>query len=510
MGLRPGPSGATTSGGSGAPTGAAGGDLGGTYPNPTVPGLALKEPILTPTAVKVANYTLAAGELGLANAASPFTFTLPAAPVDGSRAGAKIVLPTSAPSTITVACGGSDTLNRTGGPTSLTLTLAGQAVTLQFVAGSPGYWVITDDDLPLSQLDLRYANLASPALTGTPTVPTAAVDTNTTQAASTAFVVAQAASATPVVDGTGAAGSSTRFARADHVHPTDTSRAALASPTFTGTPAAPTAAALTSTTQLATTAFVTAADTAAKGLPLALTGATAATRYVGGTASGAPASGTFAVRDFVIDQTGKVYVCTVLGTPGTWVQVGAGGTTPTYQRVETGLGLYHHVGVVTVARSMAVSALYASPFFFDKACTVAGIAFKLNTAVASSAVRLGIYQDTGGGRPGTLLSDAGTIATTASGVLELTTSIAIPSAGLYWLAAAQQGGASGITTLGIADGAFANVQWKSGDIANFAPYSGSVCYTHNGTVAGALPGTFSLATNPVSNPVIPNLIPKVS
>src|SRR5262249_14329066 len=36
-----------------------------------------------------------------------------------------------------------------------------------------------------------YAALASPALTGTPTVPTAAANTNTTQAASTAFVIGQ-------------------------------------------------------------------------------------------------------------------------------------------------------------------------------------------------------------------------------------------------------------------------------------------------------------------------------
>jgi hypothetical protein len=106
------------------------------------------------------------------------------------------------------------------------------------------------------------ADLASPALTGTPTVPTAAVDTNTTQAASTAYVIAQAASATPVVDGAGAAGTSTRFARADHVHPTDTSRAPLASPTFTGTPAAPTQTARDNSTKLATTAYVDAADTA--------------------------------------------------------------------------------------------------------------------------------------------------------------------------------------------------------------------------------------------------------
>jgi len=101
-----------------------------------------------------------------------------------------------------------------------------------------------------------FAGLASPTFTGTPAAPTAAVDTNTTQLATTAFVVAQASATTPVVNGTAAVGTSLRYARADHVHPTDTSRAALASPTFTGTPAAPTAAANTNTTQLATTAFV--------------------------------------------------------------------------------------------------------------------------------------------------------------------------------------------------------------------------------------------------------------
>lgn len=104
--------------------------------------------------------------------------------------------------------------------------------------------------------DTTRAALASPTFTGTPLSTTAAVDTNTTQIATTAFVVAQAASATPLVNGTAAVGTSLRYARGDHVHPTDTSRAALSSPTFTGTPAAPTATAGTNTTQLATTAFV--------------------------------------------------------------------------------------------------------------------------------------------------------------------------------------------------------------------------------------------------------------
>jgi len=49
-----------------------------------------------------------------------------------------------------------------------------------------------------------------------------------------------------------------------------------------------------------------------------LTGATTATRFVGGTANGAPASGTFAVGDFIVDQTSSIFVCVVAGTPGTW------------------------------------------------------------------------------------------------------------------------------------------------------------------------------------------------
>ena len=60
----------------------------------------------------------------------------------------------------------------------------------------------------------------------------------------------------PLMDGTATVGVSTNFSREDHIHPSDTSRAPLASPTFTGVPAAPTATSGTATTQLATTAFV--------------------------------------------------------------------------------------------------------------------------------------------------------------------------------------------------------------------------------------------------------------
>lgn len=74
----------------------------------------------------------------------------------------------------------------------------------------------------------------SPALTGIPTAPTAAANTNTTQLATTAFVLGQAGTLDPAANGIQTVGTSTRFAREDHVHPIDTTRASLTSPTFTG------------------------------------------------------------------------------------------------------------------------------------------------------------------------------------------------------------------------------------------------------------------------------------
>ena len=78
------------------------------------------------------------------------------------------------------------------------------------------------------------APLASPALTGAPTAPTATAGTNTTQLATTAFVTGGIATAVSAL-------------------------APLASPALTGAPTAPTAAPATNTTQIATTAFVQAA-----------------------------------------------------------------------------------------------------------------------------------------------------------------------------------------------------------------------------------------------------------
>jgi hypothetical protein len=76
----------------------------------------------------------------------------------------------------------------------------------------------------------------------------------------------------PLMDGTAAAGVATTYSRGDHVHPTDTSRAPIASPTFTGTVQAPTAAANDNSTAVATTAFVKAQNYMTGNQTITLTG----------------------------------------------------------------------------------------------------------------------------------------------------------------------------------------------------------------------------------------------
>lgn len=155
-----------------APGGAAGGDLTGTYPNPT----------------------LAAAGGGAAGPLGSATVT-PIVTVDAKGR-------VTALSSVTIAIPESAVTN-------LTTDLAAKAP------------------------------VASPTFTGTPAVPTAAVDTNTTQAASTAMVLGQAAAATPLINAvTAVVGTSTRFARGDHVHPTAAWAAFTPTWSSTGTPPA--------------------------------------------------------------------------------------------------------------------------------------------------------------------------------------------------------------------------------------------------------------------------------
>jgi hypothetical protein len=105
------------------------------------------------------------------------------------------------------------TLTGTGASGTWGISITGTAANATSLGGTPA---------------ASYALLASPSFTGTPTAPTAPSNTNTTQIATTAFVLGQAGTSNPIMDGTVAVGTSYLYSRQDHIHPTDTSRAPVA------------------------------------------------------------------------------------------------------------------------------------------------------------------------------------------------------------------------------------------------------------------------------------------
>jgi len=112
---------------------------------------------------------------------------LPDAPAASTLNAVKqIVL--GASNTVTITCQGSDVINKSGGGTTQSLTLTSQGSLLHY--NGAGIWTVLSDDLPLSQLQALFAPLASPALTGTPTAPTATPGDTSTRLATDAFVAA--------------------------------------------------------------------------------------------------------------------------------------------------------------------------------------------------------------------------------------------------------------------------------------------------------------------------------
>ncbi|MGM0973423.1 MAG: hypothetical protein ACQEW2_10775 [Bacillota bacterium] len=114
------------------------------------------------------------------------------------------------------------------------------------VAGKTGAVTLSAGDVGLGNVtnESKATMFTSPSLTGTPTAPTAATATNTTQIATTAFVKAQG-------------------------------YATSASPALTGTPTAPTPTTGDSTTKVATTAFVqNAVQNVSSSMPKITVGAT--------------------------------------------------------------------------------------------------------------------------------------------------------------------------------------------------------------------------------------------
>ena len=154
-------------------------------------------------------------------------------------------------------------------PTAAPATSTAQIATCAFVAAAINGAVSSFNGrtgaITLTSADISAAGgapIASPTFTGTPRAVTPATSDNSTALATTAYVNAAIAAGSGVSTFNGRAGAVT-LSGADV---SAAGGALIASPTFTGVPAAPTAAANTNTTQIATTAYVMNALSAGGGV----------------------------------------------------------------------------------------------------------------------------------------------------------------------------------------------------------------------------------------------------
>lgn len=118
---------------------------------------------LTQTAVKTSAYAAQPNQLvPVSTAGGAITVTLPTGTPAGSLVGVKMVTQAST-NAVTVTAVAGDAFNKSGGSTTLTLSLLNQGVLLEYQAG---VWLVVADDLALSQLDSRYLALTGGTMTG--------------------------------------------------------------------------------------------------------------------------------------------------------------------------------------------------------------------------------------------------------------------------------------------------------------------------------------------------------
>lgn len=167
--------------------------------------------------------------------------------------------------------------------------------------------------------------------------------------------------------------------------------------------------------------------------PTGLTGGTTTVRLGGGTASVAPASGTWVTGDFVFSQTGHAYLCTAGGTPGTWVEVGTGTFAKVASnlsdlaslasaRLNLGLGVIDDDAGATVTATASKTSLMAAPHSIPGGTLAAGdvltCTFKSSTANSSGGSLNATHEITFGGQVvQTAVASAVATGTLAKGII---------------------------------------------------------------------------------------------
>ncbi len=156
------------------------------------------------------------------------------------------------------------------------------------------------------------------------------------------------------------------------------------------------------------------------------------------------------------------------------------------------VGRWHPMVLSSGSFTMNTGVLTALPIVIFSTHTFVGIGVNIVTGGTASSVRLGIYADNGGTPVGgSLVLDAGTVATTAAGAAAITISQSL-SPGVYWLVAVQVAATANAICTGIITTEFSPLGYSSPGV----PDNSSTGFISSAsTYTGALPATF-----PAANP----------
>ena len=473
------------------------------------------------------NQTMYVGTTAIAINRSSASQTLTGTSIDGNAATATLATSATTAATATLA---------TSATTAATATLATSATTAATASAVPASG-ITGATLA--------SNVTASSLTSFGTDPTAntqAVDNNSTRIASTAFVLGQASASTPAMSGTAAVGTSTRYARADHVHGSDTTKANLAGANFTGAITTSGSISTTGGGSITSATNVTAAGLTSTGTSSILLGSAGATggnlvfATTGGTqsliaATGGTGSQTLpATAGTILNSASTIDVAkittgttlpsnvvtsslTTVGTigSGTWQGTvinpaygGTGATTAATARANLEIvpsmipmisgGTYRTQSPLnTAATSGSQNRLEWTPIFVGTTTTFANIGITCVGLVTAGNVRLGIYSDNQG-LPSSRLYDSGAISVTAANTFNTPASFSQTlSPGWYWVCSVLQGLVGTFWVTATTQSTFAINQRTNAQPTS--TYPGIVNGFTQSSVTGALPAT----ATPVAN-----------
>lgn len=139
--------------------------------------------------------------------------------------------------------------------------------------------------------------------------------------------------------------------------------------------------------------------------------------------------------------------------------------------------------------------LFALPFWTGRSCTLTACAVNVTLALVGGNVRMGLYQGTPGGLPGTLISDYGTVSAGLTGIRQISGLSTAVRPVLNYFVIGRQGG---LLSMGLT----MRDTWSPIVSETTPTLTGNLNTYYVDGVSGALPASFGTPAGTVQGPAV--------